>query len=111
MDLKPLGWVGRSRDDLREFPADARRIAGKELLRVQLGYDPQDWKPKPGIGPGVREIRIHTEHEYRLVSVAKFEEAVYVQHTLIKKSRTTAQRDIDLARVRYRQLVHSRGSP
>jgi len=32
----------------------------------------------PGVGPGVREIRIHTALEHRVLYLAKFEEAVYV---------------------------------
>jgi len=111
MDCKPLGWVGRARDDLRDFPVNARRIAGKELLRVQLGHDPRDWKHMTSIGPGVREIRIRTDREHRLIYVAKFAEAIYVLHAFTKKSRSTAQRDIDIAGIRYRQVIESRGKP
>jgi len=71
----------------------------------------RDWKPMTAIGPGVREIRIHTDREHRLIYVAKFAEAVYVLHAFTKKSRSTAQRDIDIASIRYRQVVESRGKP
>jgi len=43
--MKPLEFVGSSLDDLREFPAEARRAAGFELGFVQRGLDPSDWKP------------------------------------------------------------------
>jgi phage-related protein len=43
--MKPLEFVGSSLDDLREFPAEARRVAGFELSFVQRGVEPSDWKP------------------------------------------------------------------
>ena len=53
---KPLIWLGRFRADLRRFPAQARRLAGYQLWRVQLGIDPTDSKLIPTVGPGFREI-------------------------------------------------------
>ena len=43
--MKPLEFVGSSLDDLREFPAEARRAAGFELGFVQRVLDPSDWRP------------------------------------------------------------------
>jgi len=34
----------------------------------------------PSVGPGVAEIRVHSEGEYRVLYVATFAEAVYVLH-------------------------------
>lgn len=62
----------------------------------------------PGVGPGVREIRIHTALEHRILYVAKFAEAVYVLHAFGKRSRRTAKDDVELARQRYRALVRKR---
>ncbi len=62
----------------------------------------------PTVGPGVREIRVHAENEYRVLYVAKFAEAVYVLHAFVKKTQQTAMRDIDLAADRYRQLLAQR---
>ncbi len=55
---KPLGFRGSTLDDLRAFPATARREAGYQLDKVQTGFDPIDWKPMNTVGQGVREIRI-----------------------------------------------------
>ena len=60
------------------------------------------------VGAGVQEIRIHAEDEFRVVYVARFEEAVYVLHAFQKKTRKTAQRDIALATSRFRELVRER---
>lgn len=103
--MKPVVWLGSSHDDIRGFPAGARQEAGHELDRVQRGLEPSDWSPMPTVGPGVREIRVHAENEYRVLYVAKFAEAVYVLHAFVKKTQQTAKRDIDLAADRYRQLL------
>ena len=105
---KTLFWLGSARRDVRAFPPDARRVAGFQLRRVQQGHQPLDWKPLAGVGPGVREIRIHTDLEHRVVYVATFAEAVYVLHGFEKRTRKTSRRDLELARERYRALVAHR---
>lgn len=102
---KPLLWVGSSRDDLRAFPPDARRVAGFQLRRIQQELEPNDWKPVPSVGPGVQEIRIHTGLEHRVFYVAKFEEGVYVLHAFEKRTRKTPKKDLDLVRDRLRALL------
>jgi phage-related protein len=93
---------------MRAFPEDARRQAGHELYQVQQGLSASDWRPMPSVGTGVMEIRIHTAREFRVFYVAKFEEAVYVLHAFEKKTRKTPQRDLDLTRSRYAELVRRR---
>ena len=107
---KPLLWLGSSRDDIRAFPEDPRRLVGFQLRRVQQGLEPNDWKAMPTIGPGVREIRIHTALEHRIVYIARFAEAVYVLHAFEKRSRKTPRRDLELARQRLQQLLLQRRS-
>jgi len=60
------------------------------------------------VGPGVVEIRIHTTEEYRVFYIAKFAEAVYVLHAFTKRTQKIPQRDIDLARRRYSELIRAR---
>lgn len=62
----------------------------------------------PSVGAGVREIRVHADGEYRVIYVARFEEAVHVLHAFGKKARRTPKADIDLARQRYRTLMNER---
>ncbi len=102
--MKPLNFIGSSLDDLRNFPEEARKAAGFELYAVQRELEPRDWKPMPSIGRGVKEIRIHVLGEWRIIYVAKFEDAVYVLHSFYKKSRKTNQNDIEIARRRYKQI-------
>ena len=93
---------------MRAFPDDARREAGFELGEVQKGLEPSDWKPMTVVGSGVKEIRIHTENEYRVMYVDNFAEAVYVLHAFGKKTQQTSKKDIDLASQRDRELVNER---
>jgi phage-related protein len=54
---------------------------------------------------GVTELRIWDEAgTFRVVYVAKFEDAVYVLHCFQKKSPKTSRKDIDLASKRFREL-------
>lgn len=106
--MKPIAFQGTSLDDLRAFPAEARREAGHQLDRVQRGLDPDDWKPMPGAGPGVREIRVRDEAgAFRVIYAATRREAVYVLHAFQKKTPQTAKRDLDLAKARLWELTRS----
>lgn len=102
--MKPLNFIGSSLDDLRNFPDEARKAAGFELYAIQRGLDPCAWKPMPSIGRGVKEIRIHLLGEWRIIYVARFEASVHVLHSFQKKTRKTSQRDIEIARKRYKQI-------
>lgn len=102
--MKPIRFVGGSKDDLSAFPVAARNRAGHELFMVQCNRPPADWKPMSGIGPGVCEIRIRVSAgAYRLIYVARFEDAVYVLHAFQKKTQKTSKGDLELARQRYRE--------
>ncbi len=57
------------------------------------------------MGPGVREIRIHTGLEHRVLYVAKFAQSVYVLHAFEKRSRKTARADVELAKHRLAMVV------
>jgi len=110
VEYKPIEFLGSSLDDLRAFPQAARRQAGYQLDRVQRGYEPDDWKPMHTIGRGVREIRIRdTAGAFRLLYVAKFEDAVYVLHCFQKRTQKTRMADLNLASQRYRDLLKELG--
>jgi phage-related protein len=76
------------------------------LDRIQNGLAPDDFKAMAGVGSGVQEIRIKDEAGvYRVLYVAKFQDAVYVLHCFQKKTQKTAKADLDLARRRYAELL------
>ncbi len=106
--MKKLFFVGSALDDLREFPSVSRREAGHQLMQVQNGLDPDDWKSMISVGKGVREIRIYHKGAFRIIHVAKFEEGVYVLHAFQKKTQKTTKKDLDLARSRFKEIQRSR---
>lgn len=97
-NMKPITFLGDSREALRGFPDTARYRAGVELRAVQCGFDPADWKPMTTVGEGVREIRIReASGAHRIIYLATLADRVLVLHAFQKKTRATAQREIDLA--------------
>ena len=100
--MKPLSFVGSSLDDLRAFPAAARHAIGVELMRVQFGGMPTNFKALKEAGSGAYEIRVHLDGAWRVIYVAKFEKAIYVLHAFQKKTQRTAQSDIELTARRYK---------
>ena len=62
----------------------------------------------PSIGVGVREIRISTQREHRVIYVVSFAEAIYVLHAFEKKSRKTSTRDVKVAKARFKMLRRTR---
>lgn len=98
MDEKEIRGAGSSYVDLLTFPAEPRRAAGFELGKIQVGLGPTDWKPFNDIGAGTREIRLRDSSGiYRVMYVAKFEEAIYVLHCFQKKTQSTGQQDKAIA--------------
>jgi len=92
--------------DLRSFPLAARRESGHQLDQVQRGQEPDDWKPMPTVGRGVKEIRIRDEAgAFRTIYVANFADAVYVLHCFQKKTEKTRKVDLDLTAKRYRDVL------
>lgn len=103
--MKRLEFLGDSLEQLRDFPEAARKQAGVQLHKVQLGLDPSDWKPMTTVGPGVREIRIRDEAgAFRVLYIATQGDAVYVLHAFQKKTQKTAKNDLNLAISRMRQI-------
>ena len=108
MTDKPIFWLGSSKQDIADFPTEARRKAGFQLRAVQKGQSPLDFKPMSTVGQGVEEIRIRTENAYRVFYVARFSEAIYVLHAFQKKTQKTAKKDIKIGQQRYKQLTEYR---
>jgi phage-related protein len=70
--MKRVEFLGDALVELRKFPEAARKEAGVQLHKVQMGPDPSDWKPMATVGAGVREIRIRDEAgAFRVLYVAK----------------------------------------
>ena len=108
VDLLPISWCGDSRDVLQKLPKAARVLAGNELFRLQVGLEPKHWRQMKTIGPGVREIRISTRGEFRIVYVTEAPAGPVVLHTFAKNTRKTRPKDIEVARQRLGELRRQR---
>lgn len=103
--MKRIEFLGNCLEQLREFPEGARKEAGVQLHKVQLGLEPSDWKPMATVGAGVRKIRIRDEAgAFRVLYVAHIADAIYVLHAFQKTTQQTAKKDLDLATARLRQI-------
>jgi phage-related protein len=108
--LKPIQWIARSLEDLRELPPEVRRSVGFALQFAQAGTKHPSAKPLKGFGDaGVLEIVENFDGDtYRAVYTVRFAEAVYVLHVFQKKSKSgiaTPGKEIDLIRRRLRQAM------
>src|ERR1700723_1839141 len=99
--LKPVIWVGSSRQDLREFPNAVQDHMGYALYVAQRGGKHRHAKTLKGFGgAGVVEVVKDSRGDtFRAVYTVRFADAVYVLHAFQKKSKggqTTPRREIEL---------------
>lgn len=100
MHVKPIRWIGSSRDDLLALPEEVRREVGYALYVAQNGGTADNVKPLKGFGGAVLEVvESFDRNAYRAVYTVKFVDAVYVLHAFQKKSKRgvkTPKRDLEL---------------
>jgi phage-related protein len=107
--MRPVCFLGDSLKCLRGFPAGARHDAGYQLDKVQRGEQPDDFKAMPTVGMGVEEIRVSdSSGAFRVIYLARRREAVYVLHAFQKKTQATPQKDLEIAKKRFGQLLGGR---
>jgi phage-related protein len=102
--MQTVIFMGSSLDDIRAFPEATRRAMGRQILRLQHGLDPEDWKPMKTVGPGVREIRIHVGGQYRAFYATHIGNAIYILHAFRKKTQKTSPNDLALGQQRFKQI-------
>lgn len=105
--LKPVGWIGSSRRDLRDFPDGAQDKIGIALQEVQYGSRPASVRTLSGFGSAnVAEIKVSDDGDaYRAVYTARFAEYIFVLHAFQKKSShgvETAKQDVEMIRARLK---------
>ena len=103
--LKPVRWIGSSREDLKTFPRPVQRDVGQALYAAQCGVEYPSVKALRGFG-GHAVLEIVAPHEgdaYRAVYTVRFHDAIYVLHAFQKKSKkgiATPQKEIELVKQR-----------
>ena len=104
--MKETVFLGDTLKAIRAFPEGARRMAGRQIRRVQQGEEPIDWKPFPSIGPNVREIRIRESGgAYRVIYQATLADIVLVISAFEKKSQKTPKHEVEKARRRLKAFM------
>lgn len=103
--MKPVHWVGSSKDDLSDLPRHVTREIGFALWFAQMGDKHPSAKPLRGFkGGGVLEIIENFAGDtYRAVYTVRFARAIYVLHAFQKKSKSgikTPKHEIDLIEAR-----------
>lgn len=107
--MKEIEFLGDSLKAISDFPSEARQAAGYQLRRVQDGFPPEDFKPMSDIGKGVEEIRVWaTAGTYRVIYTARLVDKVFVLHAFQKKTRQTSEKDKEIAKKRFKELMRGR---
>ena len=102
--MRSVVFEGNTLEIIRQLPDDARQRTGYEIDRVQRNIEPENWKPFPAVGQGVREIRIQVGKQYRIMYIAKFENKIHVLHVFEKKTQKTRTSDIEIAKNRLKAV-------
>ena len=104
--LKPVEWVGSSREDLKKFPAIVQDRVGFALYQAQVGLKHRTAKPLKGLGANVLEVISRQDGDtYRTVYTVRFKAAIYVLHAFQKKAKrgiATPKQEIDLVKHRLK---------
>ena len=104
--LKPVEWVGSSKEDLKKFPAAVQDQVGFALYQAQVGLKHRTAKPLKGLGASVLEVISRQDGDtYRTVYTVRFKAAIYVLHAFQKKAKrgiATPKQDIDLVKHRLK---------
>jgi len=110
--VKPAVFHPKARTALQEFPEDVRRELGKAILDLQKGHRlamPLS-KAMPSVAKGVKELRVKdSSGAYRVFYYARLHDAIVVFHAFQKKSQKTPQREIELGRMRLKELLNEKG--
>ena len=104
--LKPVEWVGSSREDLKKFPDAVQDQVGFALYQAQVGLKHRTTKPLKGLGANVLEVISRQDGDaYRTVYTVRFKAAIYVLHAFQKKAKrgiATPKQEIDLVKHRLK---------
>lgn len=106
--MKAIVYYANSQKDIAAFPSKAKQRIARllDMLAEGLELQPNDFKYMPTVGMGTYELRVKADKQYRVFYVAKFEDAIYVLHTFVKKTQETSQKDIEKGKERYKALLN-----
>jgi len=108
-NIRPVSWVGSSKDDLSALDEDVKDTVGQALFEAQKGRRHPSAMPLRSYGDaGVLEIVVdHDGDTFRAVYTVRWPDRLYVLHVFQKKSksgRTTLKADINLIDARPKRV-------
>ena len=106
MSIRPseVVWEGDSLATLKGFPDSPRANLGHYLRLLQMGEDPPDSSPVPGLA-GVHELRDEDERAwYRVLCTKRINQRIYVLHCFEKKTNKITKRDLNTAKLRLKRV-------
>jgi phage-related protein len=104
---KPVIWIGSSKDDLRAFPDEVRRVMGFAINDAQNGDEHPRAKALKGFG-GRSVLEVIDDEDgdtFRAVYTVRFAGVIYVLHAFQKKSKKgieTPKHDISVIQARLK---------
>ena len=105
--MRPILWIGSSKKDLREMPAEVQKEMGHSLREIQKGKDPGNTKPLKHLNEPILEVVVdEREGTFRAIYTVEFKNAIAVLHVFQKKSKSgiaTPKKEIDLILQRLKQ--------
>lgn len=103
--MKEVKWAGRSLEELRGFPDDAKQDLGYQIDQVQRGKTPVASKSMSDVGTGGRELRVKADDSwFRAFYVASIGDYVWILHCFQKKTNSTSDADIAIGKKRYKEV-------
>jgi phage-related protein len=107
--LKPVFWIGGTKQDLSDLHEDIRDAVGQALYEAQKGGKHAKAKALSGYGSAsVLEIVVdYAGDTFRTVYTVQWPECIYVVHMFQKKSKSgikTPKADIDLIDERLKRI-------
>lgn len=103
--LRPVGWIGTSKEDLLTFPDAVVSEIGHALYVAQKGGKHSSAKPLKGFG-GAGTLEVVEDYDgdsYRAIYTVRFAGVVYVLHAFQKKSKTGISRPArEMAKIKSR---------
>ncbi len=99
-------WEGDSWDTLKTWPREIQHSFGVALREMQEGRRPTlSARPMQSIGKGVFELKDADEATwYRLLYLARVEDAIYVLDCFTKNTRKTESNTLSTARARLARV-------
>ena len=107
--MKSAIFHPKARQEITAFPDEVKRELGKAIFDLQKGNIlamPLS-RPMPAVAAGVEELRVRDASGiYRTFYYKKSKEGILILPAFVKKTQTTPQHEMDIARKRLKEMLN-----